>query len=207
MAEKKTTVGPFTMEEQSKTSKPRGLFRKLLILFVVLVLGAVGFASGIYLKLVDLPGLAKQWKLYDYPVIGQYFEKPQTNFEPVELDAQGNAIAPRDVEPAALPSEAVPQQSPPLPLQTPLTDAEKEKLAKAKVQEETKRVAKLARMYENMKPAEVVAILNNLDDATVLAVLGKMDEDQAAKILGQMDAGRAARLSQSMLRGNDTVVQ
>lgn len=198
MAEKKTKASSPVIEEQPK---PRGsLLKKLLIAFVVLMLGGVGFALGIYLKLVDLPGLAKQWKLYDYPIVGQYFEKPQTNFEPVDLDPQENPVSP-GAQPAALPSVVQQPLQPPQP--PPLTDVEKEKQAKAKMQEETKRVAKLARMYENMKPEEVVAILDRLDDATVLAVLGKMDEGQVAKVMGLMDPNRAARLSQSMLKGKD----
>lgn len=197
MAEKKTRTSSPVISEPPR---PRGsLMKKLLIIFVVLMLGGVGFALGIYLKIVDLPELAKKWKLYDYPVVGQYFEKPQTNFEPVDLGPQEAPVSP-GAQPGTLPPAV---QQPLQPLQPPaLTDAEKEKQAKAKMQEETKRVSRLARMYENMKPEEVVPILDRLDDATVLAVLGKMDEGQVAKIMGLMDPDRAARLSQSMLKGN-----
>ena len=197
MAEKKTRISSPVISEPPR---PRGsLMKKLLIIFVVLMLGGVGFALGIYLKIVDLPELAKKWKLYDYPVVGQYLDKPQTNSEPVDLGQQDAPVSP-GAQPGTLPPAV---QQPLQPLQPPaLTDAEKEKQAKAKMQEETKRVSRLARMYENMKPEEVVPILDRLDDATVLAVLGKMDEGQVAKIMGLMDPDRAARLSQSMLKGN-----
>lgn len=188
---------PNPANKSTQTSKPSGsIIKKLLIVFVLLMLAGVGFALGIYLKLIDLPGLADKWKLHEYPVIGQYFTPPKTNFEPVDLEDH----------PARISAVAVPPVvQPPIPGLTP-ANIDKDKQAKIKQQEEAKRISKLARLYENMKPDEAVAILNKLDDATVIDIFNKMDEAQVAKIMGQFDADRAARISQAMLKGKTPAV-
>lgn len=169
------------------------LLKKLLIVFVILMLAGVGFALGIYLKFIDPQAMVANLKLHEYPVIGQYFTSPKTNFEPVELEES----------PSALPEGA---KSLPQPVQQEKQivlspgDSESEKLAKAKQLEETKRISKVARLYDNMKPEEVVPIMNKLNDDMVIAIFNKMDESQVAKIMALFDADRAARLSQAMLK-------
>lgn len=192
---------PNSANKSTQIPKSSGsLIKKLLIVFVILMLAGVGFALGIYLKLIDLPGLVDNWKLHEYPVIGQYFTPPKTNFEPVELEDQ---VARKPVNTS--PPVVQPQVEPPS-LGLPPADADKDKQAKIKQQEEMKRVSKLARLYENMKPEEAVAILNKLDDATVIAILNKMEEGQVAKIMAQFDADRAARISQAMLKGKTPAI-
>lgn len=184
-----------TPKKMSEASKSKGsLIKKLLIVFVILLLAGVGFALGIYLKLIDLQGMTGNWKLHEYPVIGQYFTSPKTNFEPVELD-DGSSV------PAVMPQPQTVQQPAPLPSSSlNPSDMDKDKLAKAKQQEEAKKLSKLARLYENMKPDEAVPILNKMDDDTVVAILNKMDEGQVAKIMALFDPDRAARLSQTMMK-------
>lgn len=182
-------------KKMPEPSKPKGsLIKKLLIVFVILLLAGVGFALGIYLKLIDLQGITGNWKLHEYPVIGQYFTPPKTNFEPVELDDTSSV-------PAVMP-QPQPMQQPAPPPTSSLNpaDIDKDKLAKAKQQEEAKKISKLARLYENMKPDEAVPILNKMDDDTVIAILNKMDEGQVAKIMALFDPDRAARLSQTMMK-------
>lgn len=179
-------------------SQPKGsMLKKLLIVFVILLLAGVGFALGVYLKLIDLQGIAGNLKLHEYPVIGQYFTPPKTNFEPIDIDEA--SLIPKE------PPQVQPVQQ--INMLQPATDIDKEKLAKAKQQEETKKLSKLARLYENMKPEEAVPILNKMDDDTVIAVLNKMDEGQVAKIMALFDPDRAARLSQSMIKVKAPTIQ
>ena len=174
------------------------IIKKLLIVFVILMLAGVGFALGIYLKLIDLQGLGDKWKLHDYPVIGQYFTPPKTNFETVDLEDQPAQMPTVPSQPAG--------QAPVQSLTPPLTPVDKDKQAKIKQQEEAKRISKLARLYENMKPDEAVAILSKLDDTTIIDVFNRMDEAQVAKIMAQFDADRAARISQAMLKGKTPAI-
>jgi len=161
---------------------------------MLFMIAGASFAAGVYFKIIDGPFLAQQLKLYDYPVIGQYFPRPMTNFETVDL-----AESPAETAAATLSTTALPAALPPIgPAQA---DVDKEKLAKIAKQEEAKRITKLARLYNGMKPDEAVPILNQLDDATVIAILNKMEEDQVSKIMAQLDPKRAARLTENILKG------
>jgi flagellar protein FlbB len=174
--------------------KKRRLLLTFFIVFMLLILAGASFVGGIYLNLIDGPALAQRLKLYDYPVIGQFFSRPTTNFETVDL---GETVP--ETPPVAPPEAVVPAT--PATLGPPQADIDKEKLAKIAKQEEAKRITKLARLYNGMKPDEAVPILNQLDDDTVIAILNKMDEDQVAKIMAQFEPRRAARLTQNMLKG------
>ena len=171
--------------------------KKILIVFVLMILVACSFVVGIYMKLIDVQELAEQWKLNEYPVIGQFFSAPKTNFEPVELAPQSSQVTPIGGPLNMTQREAN------MPPQKKVDDAELQKLAKAKQQEELKRISKLARLYGNMKADEAAAILNQMDDSTVLIILSKMEDEQVAKIMSIFDSKRAAALSQSMLRGTN----
>ncbi len=169
----------------------RRLLKKAFILLILLGLGALGFAIGVYYEIFN-PSFIAGWK----NSVNQATGKPQTNFEPVDLGPTeasiGTAAAPAEI-PAPLPPEN--QLLPPANQANAL---DKEQLAKQMKQEENKRISKLARLYSNMKPEEAVPILNQLDDDTVVAILSRMEEDQAAKIITQFDARRAALLTTKM---------
>ena len=170
----------------------RGLFIGIAVTLVLVMLAGGVVAADIYFKLIDLPAIAAQYKLYDYPLIGKYFTKPATNFETIDLPAdkppeEAKAQAATAPPPAPLPAASKPEET-------------KELIAKAK-QEEAKRISRLARLYGEMKPDEAVPIMKELDDPTVLAILAKMEDGQAAKIMALFDAKRAARLTQDMLKG------
>ncbi|QDR80493.1 MotE family protein [Sporomusa termitida] len=195
--QKKTVVDP-------KQPQPAGSglgLKVLVILVTLLILVTLAFAAGVYLKLIDVEKLARDMKLDQYPVIGNYL--PKTNFEAVELAEEDIPVQQEEVpvnpeqsqQPASL--FPVPQVINP----NLITPEDLEKQDKLRQQEENKRIARLSRLYGSMKPDEATAIMQELDDATVLAIFSKMEEDQVAKILARFDSKRAASLTQDMLRG------
>ncbi|AJQ27319.1 MotE family protein [Pelosinus fermentans] len=188
------------MSTPDKPKKKLGTIVKVLIAIIILLLiAAVGFALGVYLNVIDMKGITEKWKLNEYPVVGQYFPQPKTNFETVELDEQNQEETP--LEAKVVPPAVVPNISPALP--AIVDDSELQKQAKLKQQEEAKRISKLARLYGGMKPDEAVVILNQLDDRSVLAILNKMEDEQVSKILPLFSPERAAVLTQTMLRGGN----
>lgn len=199
-----------TAETEKEVGKPRKkagrIFKIILILLIVIILAATGFAVGIYLKFIDVQALAEKWKVNEYPIVGKYFSEPKTNFETVDLEQNAVAVPQNPNVPMVAPSAVPPiiQPEAMLPEKRIIDDVELQKQAKIKQQEEAKRISKLARLYGTMKPDEAVAILNQMDDETVLVILSKMEDEQVAKILALFDARRAAVLSQSMLRGRST---
>ena len=201
----KKTDGKSNKNEQppEKPKKKGGIFKIILILLILLILAGAGFAAGIYLKFIDVQALGAKWKLNEYPVIGQYFSEPKTNFEPVELEQQSPAGTPPNLTGAPTVAPIV-QPEAVLPEKRIIDDAELQKQAKIKQQEEAKRISKVAKLYDAMAPEEAAPILNKMDDETVLLILSKMQGEQVAKIMPLFDSSRAATLSQSMLRGRNT---
>ena len=190
-----------------KTVKPArktgNILKIILILMILLILAATGFAVGIYLKFIDGQALVDKWKLDKYPVIGQYFSQPKTNFEPVEVDSQSSLeVTPIPTTPSV--TNPVLQAEPIMPEKKIIDDSELQKQAKIKQQEEAKRISKLARLYGTMKADEAAAILSQMDDDTILVILSKMEDEQVAKIMALFDTKRAAIISQNMLRGRNT---
>lgn len=184
-----------------KSKKKLGtIFKLLLVIIILLLIAATGFAAGIYLNLIDKEGLTKSWKLNEYPIIGQYFSQPKTNFETVELEEEQSQVSPSFESKVTPPVMAIASEVP-TTTRGKIDDSELQKQAKLKQQEEAKRISKLARLYGGMKPDEAVAILKELDDSSVLDILNKMEDEQASKILALFNPGRAAVLTQAMLRG------
>ncbi|GMA99761.1 magnesium transporter MgtE [Pelosinus sp. IPA-1] len=188
----------------SKPEKPKKraglIFKVLLSGVILLIVAGVGFGLGIYLKIFDLEGLTKSLKLNEYPVIGQYFPQPKTNFEPVDLEQENSDLTLTPASPQNVPPTVMPD----VPMvKGKVDDTELQKQAKIKQQEEAKRISKLARLYGGMKPDEAVVILNKLDDNTVLDILSKMEDEQVSKIMALLDPSRAANLTQAMLRGKN----
>lgn len=185
-------------QPEKPKKKVATIFKVLLIVVILLIIAAAGFALGIYLKVFDLESVTTKWHLNEYPIVGQYFPQPKTNFEPVDLEQQEQVQIPlsnpgiRPTEPEMLAIE-----------KGKVDDSELQKQAKIKQQEEAKRISKLARLYGGMKPDEAVAILNNLDDNAVLDILSKMEDEQVSKIMAKFDSRRAAILTQAMLRGKN----
>jgi preprotein translocase subunit Sss1 len=72
--------------------KPKKKRFKLLlkitsILLLILVLGGIGFAAGVFFKIIDTNNLGAQLKLSEYPLIGKYFA-PKTNFDKIDEEMQ-----------------------------------------------------------------------------------------------------------------------
>ncbi len=197
MADKKRENAKNTAAEKPPVKKKRFRFlvKSILVLLVLAALAGGSLYAAVYFKFFDPYELAEKYKLTEYPVIGRYFVRPATNFEPVELPEEK---APQD-KPAA---EPAPKQAQAPPAAPPAATAEEIKAALAKAkQEEAKRISRLARLYGEMNPDDAVPILNQLDDKTVLAIFAKMEDAQVAKLMTLLDARRAARLTQDMMKG------
>jgi flagellar protein FlbB len=186
-----------------KTKKKLGtIFKVLLVIIILLLIAVTGFATGVYLNLIDMEGLTKSWKLNECPVVGQYFPQPKTNFETVELEEEQSQVNPSTELRVVPPVPSIASEVP-IAARGIIDDSELQKQAKIKQQEEAKRISKLARLYGGMKPDEAVAILNQLDDNVVLGILNKMEDEQVSKIMPLFDSRRAANLTQAMYRGRN----
>lgn len=180
------------------------VFKILSILLILCMLIAIGFAAGVYLKIIDIEKIASDANLAQHPVVARFL--PKTNFEPVELPEE-NAVPPQAVPAETKPLQPTTPVVPPAQVPAPnvITKEEVEQQTKLRQKEEAKRISKLARLYGGMKPEAAVAIMQEMDDTTVIAILGKMEEEQVSKVLALFDASRAARISQEMLRVQSTV--
>jgi hypothetical protein len=190
---------PIVSPNQSPQPKSGLVIKIIAIAVALLVLIGIGFAAGIYLKLIDVEKLAGDMNLAQYPVIGGFF--PKTNFETVELEDGDSSQSADLVNPkqAVKPAPILPGPQPANP--NMITKEDLEKQAKLKQQEEAKRISKLARLYSGMKPEEAISIMKELDDPIVLSIFSKMEEEQVSKIMALFDPRRAARLTQDMIKG------
>ena len=191
-------------KDKQPPKKRFGLFKLLLGVLVLIMLGGAGFAGGVYFNLIDLNKLAGDYKLHQYPIVGKYFPKP-TELSPDDSENKepgDDLAAPVAQQPVVQPpAPAEPPVANPTPVVPVISDAGKEKLEKARQQEENKRISKMARLYGAMKPEEAVPILNQLEDDMVITILSKMEDEQGAKLLALMDNKRAAKLTQTMVKG------
>ena len=192
-----------TVSTNQQNKNSFGLILKIMAVVVALVmLVGLGFAAGVYLKLIDPNKLVSDMNLSQHPVITKLF--PKTNFEPVELEDSSIPDKPENTvkNVTELPSQTSTTQSTrQLTNSNTITKEEIEKQERIKKQEEAKRISKLARLYSEMKPDEAAAIMKELDDNNVLAIFSKMEDGQVAKILAVFDSKRAARLTEDMLKG------
>lgn len=199
MAEKSRSATNKTVPSPTKT--PTNTMKIIIILFLLIFLMAVGIGAGVFYGLGKSPELAAKYKLYDYPLVGQFFPRPKTNFETIETIPDNI----KDAAPLVMPAPtAVLPNSQMEPSKAPILqqDIELSKQQKALQVETAKRISKLARLYSSMKPEEAVPILSKLDDETLLLILGKMEDEQVAKFLPLFESQRAANLTQMMLKGN-----
>ncbi|WP_371368977.1 hypothetical protein SRRS_23420 [Sporomusa rhizae] len=200
---KRSPVVPPPVPEVPK-SKFGLAFKVIAIGLILCILVAIGFAAGIYLKLINVEKIANDMNLSQNPVVGRFM--PKTNFEPVELEEDGSTV------PELPLTQQMPAQQSPIQQQqlmsmpqsdtpTVITKEDLEKQAKLQQQQEAKRVSKLARLYGGMKPEAAVSIMKELDDPTIIAIFGKMEEEQVSKILSMFESKRAARITSDMLKG------
>ena len=172
-----------------------------IILLLILVIG--GFFLGIYLRIFDTNTINEKMELYKYPIIGDYFVKPD---KPVKSeDIQQPEPVDKKVTDAKINPDKALSADPSKPVV--LTKEEIEKQMKLRQAEEKKRISKLARLYGQMKPKEAVDILDKLDDNMVVAILQKMEEPQMSKILTTFDSDRSAQLTKILYSGKPVVSQ
>ncbi|MBQ1918655.1 MAG: magnesium transporter MgtE [Schwartzia sp.] len=185
-------------ETNEQPSKKRRILKALAILFLLVLLIGAGFFVGIYLRIFDVDKINESMKLYDMPVIGQYFVKRQvtetSSEQTPEAKTADNAQNDKDKDKAA---QQKPEESKPMIL----TKAEIEKQKKEQQAAEKKRVTKLARLYNEMKPTDAAAIMDALNDDITIAILQRMDESQCAKVLTAFEPDKSARLTRIMYAG------
>lgn len=170
------------------------------ILLLVLVVG--GFLLGVYLQIFDVGTMNEKMKLYDMPIIGEFFVKPAPETEEASKEEASGKPKEEMTDSKLNPDKDKDKdkdkgQSKP----KVLTKEEIEKQMKEREAQEKKRVSKLARVYNEMKPQQAAEVMKDLDDDLSVAILQKMDESQAAKTLAAMDADQSARLTKLMYTG------
>lgn len=191
----------------AKKKKKKGgskIVKVLLVLFLLLVLIVGGFALGIYLQLIDTKEANEKLKLYDLPVVGEYFVRPAPSEEEMEKkpveDAKPNVD--KDKEKDAQKPDKDKKES----KKIVITKEEIEKQMKQREAEEKKRVSKLARLYNQMKPKDAAKALASLDDDMCIAILQRMDEGTVAKIMSEFEESKTARITQIMYAGTQKEV-
>ena len=176
-------------------------FLPKIILLLILVIG--GFFLWIYLRIFDTNTINEKMELYKYPIIGDYFVKPDKPVKSEEIQ-QPEPVDKKVTDAKINPDKAL-SADPSKPVV--LTKEEIEKQMKLRQAEEKKRISKLARLYGQMKPKEAVDILDKLDDNMVVAILQKMEEPQMSKILTTFDSDRSAQLTKILYSGKPVVSQ
>ena len=137
-----------------------------LAAILLLVLVAGGFLLGVYLQIFDAGTMNEKLKLYDMPIIGEFFVKPAPETgEALKEDVSGKPKEElTDSKPD--PDKDKGQSKPKV-----LTKEEIEKQMKEREAQEKKRVSKLARVYNEMKPQQAAEVMKDLDDDLSVAIL------------------------------------
>lgn len=183
------------MAVKKKKKKGSKIVKVLLMLFLLLVLIAGGFALGVYLQLIDTQEANEKLKLYDLPVIGEYFVRPA----PSEADMEKMPV--EDAKPDKDKDLKKDDKDKKESKKLVITKEEIEKQMKQREAEEKKRVSKLARLYNQMKPKDAAKAMDELDDDMCIAILQRMDEAVVAKIMTEFDEGKTARITRIMYAG------
>lgn len=194
------------MNEESGTSGKARVLKVVGLLLLLLVLVVFGFFVGIYLRIFDVHKINETMRLYNLPVIGEYFVRPPDNMAE-QSEGMPDAVA----QPAGKTPTGGNGQTPAVSGNTPekpteskpilLTQAEIEKQHQEQQAAEKKRVTRLARLYGEMKPKAAADIMDALNDDVTIAILQKLEDAQAAKILAEFDPEKAARLTRVMYMG------
>ena len=183
------------MAVKKKKRKGSKIVKVLLVLFLLFVLIVGGFALGVYLQLIDTQEANEQLKLYDLPVIGEYFVRPAPSESDMEKMPVEDAKPDKDKD---LKSDDKDKKE---SKKLVITKEEIEKQMKQREAEEKKRVSKLARLYNQMKPKDAAKAMDELDDDMCIAILQRMDEAVVAKIMTEFDEGKTARITRIMYAG------
>ncbi len=188
------------MAAKKKKKKGSKIVKVLLVLFLLLVLVIGGFALGVYLQLIDTQEANKQLKLYDLPVIGEYFVKPAPD------EAEMENLPVEDAKPDKDKDVKKDDKDKKESKKIVITKEEIEKQMKQREAEEKKRVSKLARLYNQMKPKDAAKAMDGLDDDMCIAIMQRMDEAVVAKIMTEFDEDKTARITKIMYAGTQKEV-
>ena len=156
--------------------------------------------SGVYLQLIDTQEANEKMKLYDLPVIGEYFVRPA----PSEDDMDKKPV--EDVKPDKDKDVNKDDKDKKESKKIVITKEEIEKQMKQREAEEKKRVSKLARLYNQMKPKDAAKAMDGLDDDMCIAILQRMDEAVVAKIMTEFNEDKTARITRIMYAGTQKEV-
>ena len=178
---------------KKKKKKGSKIVKVLLMLFLLFVLIVGGFALGVYLQLIDTQEANEKMRLYDLPVIGEYFVRPAPSEDDMEKMPVEDAKPDKDKD--------VKKDDKKESKKMVITKEEIEKQMKQREAEEKKRVSKLARLYNQMKPKDAAKAMDELDDDMCIAILQRMDEAVVAKIMTEFDEGKTARITRIMYAG------
>ena len=148
---------------------------------------------GVYLQLIDTQEANEKMRLYDLPVIGEYFVRPAPSEDDMEKMPVEDAKPDKDKD--------VKKDDKKESKKMVITKEEIEKQMKQREAEEKKRVSKLARLYNQMKPKDAAKAMDELDDDMCIAILQRMDEAVVAKIMTEFDEGKTARITRIMYAG------
>lgn len=226
---KKKAIAQRPAKASWKARLGRFLGINLLRLLGISLLVTIGFFIGVYLKMVDLDKLNNEHKIYDWPVVGEYFVKlpweryaeyrakkeeedrlaaeaeaqriAEEEAKRLEEEKKAEAEAKKEAE-AQKEAEAEAKRSQALVVSNEKIEKDRQERAAA----EKKRIAKLARLYTDMKPEEAAKIVDNLQDDVAVAILQRMEEGVSAKILAKLDPMKAARFSNIIFVGKRTVL-
>ena len=190
------------MAAKKKKKKGSKIVKVLLVIFLLLVLIIGGFALGVYLQLIDTQEANKQLKLYDLPVIGEYFVRPAPSEEDMEKMPVEDAKPDKDKGKDVKKDDKDKKES----KKIVITKEEIEKQMKQREAEEKKRVSKLARLYNQMKPKDAAKAMDGLDDDMCIAIMQRMDEAVVAKIMTEFDEAKTARITKIMYAGTQKEV-
>ena len=188
------------MAAKKKKKKGSTIVKVLLMLFLLFVLIVGGFALGVYLQLIDTQEANEKMKLYDLPVIGEYFVRPA----PSEDDMDKKPV--EDVKPDKDKDVNKDDKDKKESKKIVITKEEIEKQMKQREAEEKKRVSKLARLYNQMKPKDAAKAMDGLDDDMCIAILQRMDEAVVAKIMTEFNEDKTARITRIMYAGTQKEV-
>ncbi|MBR3623518.1 MAG: magnesium transporter MgtE, partial [Selenomonadaceae bacterium] len=173
----------------AKKKKKRTFLKIFIFLFLLFALVVGSFVLGIYYGLIDTQEFNEKYALYEYPIIGQYFVKPEKTEEKTEPQGETKPETEEKDKDKEQEKEKE-KEKPPEPKKVVLTKEELAKQTAEREAAEKKRVSKLARLYGQMKPQEAADAMQNLDNDLTVAILQRMDESQAAKVLAKFDAAK-----------------
>jgi hypothetical protein len=224
MAEKmknpRTSIGNKSGKIQpavKQKKKSRNPFIIVMVVMVLLFFGIVAFAAGVYLKFINMQTLAAKLNLQQYPVIGQYFAKPKTNFKTVNLPG-GPAQNPNAVQPQTPAKPGNAQAQNPLNQGTVQTQAPLNPGAAAQQQMPGSQLnsgmpgasglvapnAQLQKLQQQqqqqaaMRVSQLAQIYDGMKPSEVVPILNQMNDTMVLEVFAKMDPSQVSQIMAAM---------